>query len=76
MTRESEILASAKAVMDNFFTSLSSRSVELQTVGLARKTQVRDAVVRLEGNDAFKFKILENAPLKNQDYILAEKKSW
>jgi hypothetical protein len=73
--REAEILASAKQVMDNFFVSLSSRHVNLQQIGLNRTIQTRLPKV-VKSDLEFKYKILANAPLKNQDYIIAEKKSW
>jgi predicted ATPase len=75
MDREAQILASAKRVMDNFFIALGQHDVELSQIGLCRTIQAREPQAQVKSED-FKFKILANAPLKNQDYIIAEKKSW
>ena len=73
--RNAEILASAKKIMDTFFETLSKTTVETESFGLKREKQLREPISK-GSDETFKQKILSNASNKNQDYILAEKKSW
>ena len=61
--------------MDTFFTALSNETIQSDAFGLKRVTQTREPKA-VDKDPAYKDKILANAPLKNQDYIIAEKKSW
>lgn len=74
MSREEDVLAQAKKVMDDFFVALQEAKVTAEEFGLERKQQTR--IPSPVQNPDFKNKILSNAPHKNQDYIIAEKKNW
>ncbi len=76
---EEQVLASAKSIMDDFFSVLAQRTdIALDNLGLNRQTQTRDpnGKTSLVEGEVFKQKILANATQKNQDCIIAEKKHW
>ena len=73
--RNDEILASAKKIMEGFFSKLSQETIRSDSFGLQRNTQTRQPRI-VDKDQSYKNKILNNAPLKNQDYIIAEKKTW
>ncbi len=70
-----EIKKQAKEIMDNFAEKLSSVDVKEEEFGVERKVFERE-----EGNsekpEIDKKIMFENAPAKNKDFIIAEKKKW
>lgn len=75
MTRETQIKEQAKAIMDTFFEALEKSNISDESIGVLRDSQTREPH---EGEIDLEFKqnILKNAPQKDQDHIIAEKKSW
>lgn len=73
--RQERIKQEAVAIIDNFYNSLVKSDMTDVTVGVKREKQTRNPK-RTEANSDFKSAILRNAPLKDDDYILAEKKKW
>lgn len=74
MTREEEITAQAKKIMDDFFVRLDSVDVP-EEFGLEREKQMReDAVIATQ--KSFRDMMFINAPQKDEDYLYAEKKQW
>ena len=71
-----EIKKQAKGIMDSFSKKISK--VDKKT---AEPLIERNESERVEGkgsqpNEVFRRMVLENAPEKNQDFIIAEKKKW
>ena len=64
----------AKEIMDSFMKALG-RVKESQKDFGAEREQGRRTPEKKKEND-FKKRMLKNAPKKDDDYILAEKKSW
>ena len=71
-----EIKREAKSIMDSFSKKLSSVKEKIFEPKIERENFER---VEKEGNECdedFRKRVFENAPNKNGDFILAEKKSW
>jgi hypothetical protein len=60
--------------MNAFYESLKNVDVDA-SIGIVRDTQTRDPLKK-DPDLILKQKILANAPNKDQDNIIAEKKSW
>ncbi|MBI3033620.1 hypothetical protein HYY72_00475 [Candidatus Woesearchaeota archaeon] len=74
MTDLEKIRRNAKQIMDEFVSALDKADEIKPEYGTDRKGEVR----KPEKHDfpGFKEKILRNAPRKNQDYVIMNKKSW
>ena len=72
---EEEIIKEAKGIMDNFMTALDKAEVKNKEFGSNRDVNLREPSESEYGQE-FKEAFLKNAPNKNQDFIIAEKKSW
>ncbi|MBI2043565.1 hypothetical protein HYT25_04205 [Candidatus Pacearchaeota archaeon] len=71
-----EIKNQAKGIMDSFSKKLSSVKEKIPEPSVEREEFER---VENEGNECdedFRKRMFENAPNKNQNFILAERKSW
>ncbi|MCK5150089.1 hypothetical protein KAJ87_04150 [Candidatus Pacearchaeota archaeon] len=71
-----EIKEQAKFIMDDFSKKLSKIDKEIEEPLIERVEGEREEVGAVEGNEEFRKIIFENAPEKNKDFIIAEKKSW
>jgi hypothetical protein len=81
MDRQQVIYEQAKKIMDDFFVAI--KDTPICEIGVQRTKQTRipsrssqDNSVSLSQTVDFKERILQNAPNKDQDCIIAEKKSW
>ena len=72
---EEKIVNEAKKIMDDFMTALDKVNASEESFGSERDLNIREASESEYGKD-FKEKILKNAPNKDQDFIIAEKKTW
>ncbi len=63
----------AKKIMDLFMKELS-RVKSKEDFSIVRNKQTRKG--KPKTNEKFKERILENAPSKDDDFIIAEKKHW
>lgn len=70
-----KIKAEAKQIMDDFMKALDKVKDIPEEFGAERKNSIREPSESLYGEE-FKEKILKNAPKKDDDCIVAEKKSW
>ena len=70
------ITAQAKKIMDSFVATLEKAGETASDFEVKREINIRDASAKLEINDDFRERMLENAPKKNEGFILAEKKKW
>ncbi len=68
-----QIRAQAKKIMDEFTKALEG-AADATEFGTRRDDQTR--IPTEEKYPGFKKLILKNAPRKNEDYIIAEKKNW
>jgi len=71
-----EIKEQAKSIMDNFSRKLSKVSKKMQESLVEREKSEREEREAGEGDSDFRKTIFENAPNKNKDFIIAEKKQW
>lgn len=69
-----KIREEAKALMDEFSQALDSISLQ-EDIGIERDEQVREPELEKLDKD-FRKRMFENAPRKNDEYIIAEKKKW
>ncbi len=75
--RKEQIRAQAKSIMDNFFIALKNANIADHPIGVNRKEQTRLPEPRANGNDdSFRHGMFANAPNKDINHIVAEKKSW
>lgn len=74
MINKEKIQKEAKQIMDDFIKALSRIEEEPKAFGAEREQSTRKPGKK-QGND-FKKRVLKNAPRKNDDYFLMEKKSW
>ncbi len=70
-----EIFAQAKQILDSFYEALAKTTIESEDFGVLSPIQTRDSQMVNQSED-FTLKILQNAPQKNVEYIIAEKKHW
>lgn len=63
----------AKEIMDAFFARLGTVDATF-AVGLEREQTTRDS--KPSCDPQFKRKFLKNAPARDEDYLLAERKTW
>ena len=72
---EEKIMRQAKAVMDEFIKALDKVGGISGEVGLEREQMTREAT-KSKPNKDFRERMLKNAPKKDDNNIIAEKKSW
>ena len=72
---EEKIMRQAKAVMDEFIKALDKVGGISGEVGLEREQMTREAT-KSKPNKDFRERMLKNAPKKDGNNIIAEKKSW
>ena len=81
-SKRAEIKREAKLILDKFSKALAG--VEASESNVVRDNDRRDegegtappGVSSEEGNSEFREIMFENAPQKNKDFIIAEKKLW
>jgi len=78
VARQEQIRAQAKKIMDNFFVALKNANISDNQIGVNRKKQTRKPESRKndDSNDSFRQGMFANAPNKDIDHIVAEKKHW
>lgn len=72
---EGKIREQAKAIMDEFIKALDKAGNLGGEAGLERQEMVRDAKPGVQDKE-FRERMLKNAPKKDGDHIIAERKSW
>jgi len=71
-----KIKKEAKSIMDSFSKKLSRIDKQMKEPFVERGKGERVEGEGKEGSSEFRKAILENAPRKNKDFIIAEKKRW
>tara|TARA_Y100000310_G_scaffold138285_1_gene137172 strand:- start:7239 stop:7499 length:261 start_codon:yes stop_codon:yes gene_type:complete len=71
-----EIKKQAKDIMDKFSKKLSKIDKKIPEPLIERKEFERDEVNGKESDSNFRERMFENAPEKNKDFIIGEKKGW
>ena len=71
-----EIKKQAKEIMDKFSNKLSKVDEKLSEPFIEREEFEREEEEGKESNSDFRERMFANAPRKNKDFILAEKKKW
>lgn len=71
-----EIKKQAKEIMSKFSEKLSSVSEKTSEPLIDRKEFEREEIGGKESNSDFRERMFANAPNKNKDFIIAEKKKW
>ena len=71
-----EIRKEAKEIMDSFSKKLSKVKEKIPEPLIERDEREREEGKAKEKESNFRSRIFENAPNKNKDFILAEKKKW
>tara|TARA_Y100000310_G_C20702929_1_gene831733 strand:- start:11988 stop:12248 length:261 start_codon:yes stop_codon:yes gene_type:complete len=71
-----KIRKQAKDIMDKFSNKLSKIDKKIPEPLIERAEFERVEGEGKESNPDFKKRIFENAPQKNKDFIIAEKKKW
>ncbi len=71
-----EIKEQAKGIMDSFSRKLSKIDKKMAEPLIERDKGEREEGVGLVCDNEFRKIMFENAPVKNDDFIIAEKKSW
>jgi Asp-tRNA(Asn)/Glu-tRNA(Gln) amidotransferase C subunit len=71
-----EIKKQAKSIMDKFSEKLSKIDKKIPEPLIERKEFEREEHGGKESDSDFREKVFENAPEKNKDFIIAEKKKW
>ena len=73
-----QIKKQAKSIMDNFSKKISKIDKKISEPLIERDEFEREESSKTEGKieNNFRERIFENAPNKNKDFILAEKKKW
>lgn len=71
-----EIKKQAKSIMDKFSEKISKIDKKIPEPLIERKEFEREEKQGKESNSDFRKRMFENAPNKNKDFIIAEKKKW
>lgn len=71
-----EIKEEAKKIMDSFSRRLGKVDEKISEPFVEREEGEREEVDRETVDEDFRKKIFENAPIKNKDFLIAEKKKW
>ncbi len=72
---EDKIKRQAKAIMDEFVKALGRAGEIGGEVGIEREESTRKAKTA-KPSEEFRKRVLANAPRKDEEHIIAEKKSW
>ncbi len=70
-----KIRSQAKSILETFSRSLDSIEIKKKEFK-KRQGGFREEGQALKGCADFRVRMFENAPLKNEDHIIAEKKKW
>ena len=71
-----EIKQEAKEIMEKFSEKLSKIDERISDSGIERNDSQREENDSGNCDEDFRKRMFENAPNKNKDFILAEKKGW
>ena len=71
-----EIKKQAKGIMDSFSKKLSAIKEKVSEPIIEREKFEREEGAGENCDEDFRRRMFENAPNKNEDFILTEKKSW
>ena len=71
-----EIQKQAKSIIDSFSKKLSELDKETEEPFVERGSGVREEGEGEECDETFKEMLFKNAPNKNKNFIIAEKKKW
>tara|TARA_Y100000034_G_scaffold79823_1_gene95804 strand:+ start:16119 stop:16376 length:258 start_codon:yes stop_codon:yes gene_type:complete len=71
-----EIKEEAKSIMESFSKKLSKIDKKIEEPLIERENGERDEKEGEECDNEFRRIMFENAPNKNKDFIIAEKKKW
>jgi Asp-tRNA(Asn)/Glu-tRNA(Gln) amidotransferase C subunit len=71
-----DIRKEAKRILDSFSEKLSKVKVSEEDPLIKRKFSEREEKEGVDSEEGFRERIFENAPNKNSDFIIAEKKKW
>ena len=71
-----EIKRQAKGIMDKFSEKISKVKSKIPEPLIEREEFEREEGEGKESNSEFRQRMFENAPRKNKDFILTEKKKW
>lgn len=74
-SRQKQIQEQASSIMNNFFDALSKAKISSDAIGVKRLEQTRVPKTK-ESPNGFRDAMFKNAPNKDIDHILAEKKTW
>ena len=75
-SEKESIKKEAKKVMDDFSKKLSSIREKIPEPSVEREEFEREEGEGKSGDEDFRKRFFENAPNKNSDFIIGEKKSW
>ena len=77
------VMKESKKTMDNFLNELSDRGNDSSSLGLVERDEfereeliIDKSINLLRGDDTFRKIIFRNARKKNDNFIIAETKSW
>ena len=73
--KREEVRKQAKEILDKFAKSLESVKFK-EKKGKKELEGFREEAQGLKGDEDFRKRMFENAPNKNDDFIIAEKKKW
>ena len=71
-----EIKKEAKSIIDNFSKKLENLKSKTDETFIERDKCFREENKPLDCDSDFRKRMFDNAPNKNKDFILAEKKQW
>jgi len=75
-SEKEKIKKESKSIMDSFSKKLSKIDKKMKEPLIKREISEREEGEGIEGNKDFKKRMFSNAPLKNHDFIIAERKKW
>ena len=73
---KAEIKEQAKEIMDKFSKKISKVDKKIPEPLIEREEFEREEREGKESNSDFRKRMFENAPQKNKDFILTERKKW
>ena len=76
MTDREKIRKEAKAIMDDFIRALEKIGSESGEFGLERKKFLRSDFSSASSHPGFRKRMFANAPRKNDNYLIMDKKRW
>ena len=71
-----DIKKEAKGIMDNFSKKLGKVKEKIPEPLIERKDFEREEKEGKDSDECFRKRFFENAPRKNKDFILTERKKW